>query len=105
MWIYKHAYFRRDEPELLHALKRKTNQHGARIGDPNADDEMMAARVVIPRRSGRVMFLSQRGRKAISVLLPHGHPFMCIRRCMRVRLVNHLVGARKFSEIYYFEHH
>lgn len=34
MWIYKHAFFRRDEPELLHALKRKTNQHGApgRIG-------------------------------------------------------------------------
>ncbi|CAB1118612.1 unnamed protein product [Ectocarpus sp. CCAP 1310/34] len=34
VWIYKHAFFRRDEPELLHALKRKTNQHGvpARVG-------------------------------------------------------------------------
>ena len=31
MWIYKHAFFRRDEPELLHALKRKTNQSGARF--------------------------------------------------------------------------
>ncbi|CAM9867929.1 unnamed protein product, partial [Discosporangium mesarthrocarpum] len=28
VWIYKHALFRRDEPELLHALKRKTNQSG-----------------------------------------------------------------------------
>ncbi|CAM9853766.1 unnamed protein product, partial [Laminaria digitata] len=38
VWIYKHAFFRRDEPELLHALKRKTNQHGApgRIGGAGA---------------------------------------------------------------------
>lgn len=28
VWIYKHAFFRRDEPQLLHALKRKTNQQG-----------------------------------------------------------------------------
>ncbi|CAM9892201.1 unnamed protein product, partial [Scytosiphon promiscuus] len=48
VWIYKHAFFRRDEPELLHALKRKTNQHGApgRIGGGAGlgvgDDDMMA---------------------------------------------------------------
>ncbi|CAM9819319.1 unnamed protein product, partial [Hapterophycus canaliculatus] len=47
VWIYKHAFFRRDEPELLHALKRKTNQHGApgRIGSGGgmgvADEDML----------------------------------------------------------------
>lgn len=56
MWIYKHAFFRRDEPELLHALKRKTNQHGApgRIGggiigsegDDIVLDRQMGARYV-----------------------------------------------------------
>ncbi|CAM9271954.1 unnamed protein product [Ectocarpus sp. 8 AP-2014] len=55
VWIYKHAFFRRDEPELLHALKRKTNQHGtpARVGggvaglgvgDGGADDMMVVDR-------------------------------------------------------------
>lgn len=57
MWIYKHAFFRRDEPELLHALKRKTNQHGAAarmgggaglgVGDGGADDMMMVDRAPI----------------------------------------------------------
>ncbi|CAN0113129.1 unnamed protein product [Ectocarpus sp. 6 AP-2014] len=56
VWIYKHAFFRRDEPELLHALKRKTNQHGAParvgggvaglgVGDGGADDMMVVDRV------------------------------------------------------------
>ncbi|CAM9884951.1 unnamed protein product [Ectocarpus sp. 4 AP-2014] len=55
VWIYKHAFFRRDEPELLHALKRKTNQHGAParvgggvaglgVGDGGADDMMVVNR-------------------------------------------------------------
>lgn len=62
MWIYKHAFFRRDEPELLHALKRKTNQHGARIGvvGPDVDDEMVEQppRVVTssPRRCAYVCY-------------------------------------------------
>ncbi|CAN0089159.1 unnamed protein product [Ectocarpus sp. 6 AP-2014] len=34
VWIFKHPFFRRDEPELLHALKRKTN----RLGTPGSRD-------------------------------------------------------------------
>ncbi len=58
MWIYKHAFFRRDEPELLHALKRKTNQHGSAgpigrvvVGDGSGEDmNMMERSPVVERR-------------------------------------------------------
>eukprot|EP00752_Nemacystus_decipiens_P007094 g6356.t1 len=59
VWIYKHAFFRRDEPELLHALKRKTNQHATpgpigrmAMGGGGADgDGMMAGRSPVVDRS------------------------------------------------------
>ncbi|CAM9563109.1 unnamed protein product [Choristocarpus tenellus] len=41
VWIYKHALFRRDEPELLHALKRKTNQHGGGLSPPTVASEAL----------------------------------------------------------------
>jgi len=29
-WVYSHEYFRRDRPELLHRMRRKTNNHSAK---------------------------------------------------------------------------
>lgn len=55
VWIYKHAFFRRDEPELLHALKRKTNQHGTpgrvggAAGTEGGEDMIVAASPVMER--------------------------------------------------------
>lgn len=64
MWIYKHAFFRRDEPELLHALKRKTNQHGtpgrlgvAGVPDGGGEADTMVAASVVDRRCVRYLCL------------------------------------------------
>lgn len=64
MWIYKHAFFRRDEPELLHALKRKTNQHGApgRLGLTAGDGDDM-----VPLERPRVLRYV-----VVELLLPRG---------------------------------